>query len=837
MRRLIVASLLVAAPVAADTLTPTLGQPVREVSHTVDVTVDKGVAVYRVRRVFANAGERADEAGLELDLPYGAAATGLRIRARTRWFDGELMEADKAAALYHEMTGLGAHQVKDPALLQWMWADKLYLQVFPVLPASVSTVEYTLTVPTRYQNGKVFLSYPHVVTEHSPADAGGDAHAAQVALLAKPVITIHASWADATTPIAIDGARISPDTPVVLTPPQVPEWLAQLGIDATASTVSSTIAVADVAAARGPFNEVTLSLDVEHTFKSDIRIDLVTPAGARVPVFGGDGGGDNDVKGTFPLKLDQPEKGVGLWRLAIADHVARDSGTLNAWSIALGAARSHQGDGQARADRARATAAHTASATDTPVFIPDAPESDSDAGTASIVIAPPPIDVLTARLGKVVASKERSFSRLEIDTAPELMPLPKQARVVFVVDGSHSAGPEHIDAQLALVRGYLAHVDDAFADIVVARRHAARAFGALVAAKDLPAAMDKARAANAFAPGNGSALDEGVRAAVKALEGAPNVPLRIVLFTDELLRSRFQNAWVLDDLRAAPPRTIVHVVVPVLNERDQSELVRDDKAPLAPFASEHHGVFARIDGLPAPDKRVADVALGLVRPVQIDGFAIAGLDVGGDDDAIGGVLHEGVGLRATVQLKHAPDRVTLTGRIWGDAFRRPVGVGAAFSKATAAFVFGEDDHHELSDAEMLRVAFMGRAVSPVTSYLAAEPGVRPSPLGIDRSGVGYGSGMGSLGGTGHGAGGGGFVPIKDLRALADAGARECLARHPAKGTVTIEAETTRDEIVDVVAPKGKEAEPLLACLVEAVWLVRLPAAFGEERERFALTFP
>ncbi len=77
--------------------------------------------------MFANPGKIADEVGLAIDLPSGAAATGLRIRAHDRWYDGDLMERGAAAARYHELTGLGAYAPKDPALLQWMWADKLYL--------------------------------------------------------------------------------------------------------------------------------------------------------------------------------------------------------------------------------------------------------------------------------------------------------------------------------------------------------------------------------------------------------------------------------------------------------------------------------------------------------------------------------------------------------------------------------------------------------------------------------------------------------------------------------------------------------------------------------------
>jgi len=150
---------------SADELRSALQMPLFEASHSVDVTVKDGIAVYKVQRVFSNPGPTADEAQLQIDLPYGAAATGLRIRARHQWFDGELMEANKAAEMYRELTGFGLAQPKDPALLYWDSADQLQLQVFPVLPGSTSTVEYTLTVPTRYSGGRVFLSYPRLSDE------------------------------------------------------------------------------------------------------------------------------------------------------------------------------------------------------------------------------------------------------------------------------------------------------------------------------------------------------------------------------------------------------------------------------------------------------------------------------------------------------------------------------------------------------------------------------------------------------------------------------------------------------------------------------------------------
>lgn len=793
---------LLAAPARADILTPSLGQPVTEVSHSVDITVADGVATYKVQRVFANAGTRADEAGLEIDLPPGAAATGLRIRARDRWYDGELMAADKAAVMYREMTGMGAHEAKDPALLQWMWADKLYLQVFPVLPDATSTVEYTLTVPTHYEHGQYFLSYPRL--------------AAGAAGLAQPVVTIHPAWGDATTRIVVDGARVVDRAPVVLAMPVVPDWLAAIDPDPSASYASSTITMPDVAATRGTFAAATVTLDIDHTYKSDLRVDLMTPAGTVVPVFDGSGGSANDVRGTFAVALPAGTKATGTWRLIVSDHAARDTGTVDEWKLALGPAKT----------------AHVETSTDTPVFVPDAPESANDAGLATIIVAPPAIDVATARLGTVVASGEHAFSRLELDVAPELSKLPKRAQVVFVIDASYSQGDDGIAAQLAIVRAYVAHVPDADVELVAYRRTAARVFGAFVPAAELDARIAKATAAGAFAPGNGSALDAGAALAVEVLDGRKG-PLRIVVATDQLVRSTLTQAVGLAALAKAPKATIVHVVVPLL-AGDEVVVARDDDSELAPLATRHHGILANISGLPAKtDKLLTAAMLGLVRPIRIDHVSITGL---ADRDAADvDTLAEGDGVRAVVPstAAHVATKVVVTGALWSDPYKQVVKPGTGFSRDTAAFVFSEDDHHDLSDAEMMTVATTGKVVSPVTSYLATEPGVRPSPIGIP----GRGQMMGRAAGAPMVRIGSAMVAEKrpELIDLVADAAKACVAEHaPAAGwSVIVEAETTRDEIVDATTTT---TSALATCLVEAVWATRLTAKFNRSHDHYTLEF-
>ncbi len=56
---------------------------------------------------------------------------------------------------------------------------------------------------------------------------------------------------------------------------------------------------------------------------------------------------------------------------------------------------------------------------------------------------------------------------------------------------------------------------------------------------------------------------------------------------------------------------------------------------------------------------------------------------------------------------------------------------AGEARLWAALVFGSDLLDDLTEPEMMVLARRGRAVSPVTSYLAIEPGVRPSTEGLE----------------------------------------------------------------------------------------------------------
>jgi len=405
----------------------------------------------------------------------------------------------------------------------------------------------------------------------------------------------------------------------------------------------------------------------------------------------------------------------------VSDHARLDVGQLVAWSVRgmVGARRFHH--------RARGL----------PRVLADAPTTESDATGATIRITPPRIRTLAARLGRVVASPTTQFLRLELDTAPRLRALPHRLSVVFVVDASHSMKPAGIRRQLALVRAYLAHVPRARFEVVLTRRRAQRLVGAFARAKTFRAQIGTARKRGMLAPGNGSALDKGISLAAKILHGRRGT-LRMVVFTDNLLRLDWTNRSALRGLARAPKGTIAHVVVPAIEPFDNGPMSEqlDDNHRLSPLAAKHGGVLLRIKGpRKTSHNKLVSVVLGLVRPIRIDHVRVLGLPKN-HGLTLPKALHEGVGLREMMELEKAPRRLTVVGRIWATPFRKVIRADRRFTKATAAFVFSHDLHRDLTNAEMMRVARLGRVVSPVTSYLAIEPGVRPSRAGIPEDAIG-----------------------------------------------------------------------------------------------------
>ncbi len=261
---------------------------------------------------------------------------------------------------------------------------------------------------------------------------------------------------------------------------------------------------------------------------------------------------------------------------------------------------------------------------------------------------------------------------------------------------------------------------------------------------------------------------------------------------------------------------------PQLDGDDRPALERKDDSPMAPLATRHHGIYVDVRGFPVKTiKSLVPTALELVRPTRIEFVSAPGFELESP------TLHEGAGVRLMFDKTSAPTKVTLTGKLWSDPVRREVTVTTPFSMQTAAFVFGADAHQELTPAEMMRVAMFGRAVSPVTSYVAAEPGVRPSTIGFPHSRFGT-TGHGS--GSGSGYGRGGSRTKLDFAKLVDTASCVAKVQPTTAWEVELSVETTKDEVADV---EIAQPSAMATCLAEVVWALRLDRRqFDLDRESF-----
>jgi len=95
--------------------------------------------------------------------------------------------------------------------------------------------------------------------------------------------------------------------------------------------------------------DVDVVLDISHTFKGDLIVDLMSPDGTTVRLHNRSGGGTNDLMETYDddgdgINPDGPgtladfvgSAASGDWTLTISDNAGSDVGTLNSWSLRIG---------------------------------------------------------------------------------------------------------------------------------------------------------------------------------------------------------------------------------------------------------------------------------------------------------------------------------------------------------------------------------------------------------------------------------------------------------------------------------------------------------------------
>lgn len=447
----------------------------------------------------------------------------------------------------------------------------------------------------------------------------------------------------------------------------------------------------------------------------------------------------------------------------------------------------------------------------------------------AIELRPHGVGAIDTALASVAIDDGKHLVRGRIAAAPHLGEVPYGAHVVVLFDGSRSY--HEADAGLAAVRAYLGHMAGATVEFLTFDREVHAPIG-----RSLPLATALSRLAGfELEPRNGSRIDDALARADSILQASAVAPgaRRVVVVTDTLTRSELTP----EKVGAATWKSGALVHLAVVSDGEPS-VMRDDDSAWATLPRRTGGLFWRGSASPALGASTRTVFEEWARPKRLDRLEVKGLT---GAFVAPGSLDEGEGIDHFVIADTATSRVEVSGELWSKPFRGVAVPTAEQGKLASALIFGSSLWGELAESEQMKLALLGGAVSPVTSYLAIEPGVRPSKEGLDWGSIGHSGGIGTGQGfgSGHGRLGSAHVRAKVdkqswLNAQLLSAMRLC---SPASRSATATVELTRDEIVDLgrveLAPiRDGKAE---SCVREELWNVAPPAAtFTSAFEAFTI---
>jgi subtilisin-like proprotein convertase family protein len=107
--------------------------------------------------------------------------------------------------------------------------------------------------------------------------------------------------------------------------------------DNNAIGVSSSINIVE----GGSAQQITVTVDITHTFIGDLRVELVSPAGDQALLHDRIGGGEDNLIRSYGSRLHPALAALagkpiqGSWQLRVKDLAGRDVGKFNKWSLAL----------------------------------------------------------------------------------------------------------------------------------------------------------------------------------------------------------------------------------------------------------------------------------------------------------------------------------------------------------------------------------------------------------------------------------------------------------------------------------------------------------------------
>ncbi|PAJ72524.1 hypothetical protein CJF42_20750 [Pseudoalteromonas sp. NBT06-2] len=103
--------------------------------------------------------------------------------------------------------------------------------------------------------------------------------------------------------------------------------------DYTIGTAADIVVTSDIEVDRaGESGAVTVNVEIDHTYIGDLEINLITPDGLKHLLRSRSGGSSNDIYESYSVNFGSSES-AGTWTLEVTDHVSRDGGKINSWSV------------------------------------------------------------------------------------------------------------------------------------------------------------------------------------------------------------------------------------------------------------------------------------------------------------------------------------------------------------------------------------------------------------------------------------------------------------------------------------------------------------------------
>jgi hypothetical protein len=445
---------------------------------------------------------------------------------------------------------------------------------------------------------------------------------------------------------------------------------------------------------------------------------------------------------------------------------------------------------------------------------------------------------ITGELAVADTGFGRTFTHVRYMLAKQLSQVPTDAYVVVGIDNSRSMGTDR-ESAVKMAERTLQLFPNAQVQVLDFDRKPRPRFAGFAPVRTAIGAL-KRELSNIQVPeaGNGSEVDLALAEAERLLAAVPGARTkRILFFSDALVPERITPAAVAASVGKSG--AIVHIVDVTRGLAESFE--RDDEHPWAGATRVTGGLVWQTAASDRSDDDEAGAKrngyLPLVRPTTLY-KAVYSFPTSPQEDQELGDLEEGSGFERQGIYDGAIRWARLSGELWSKPFGLTVHPDARAGKLWSALVFGTEELNQLTEAEMMVLAKRGGAVSPVTSYLAIEPGVRPSTDGLTRDEAAGGLGLSGIGEGGGGRGEGfglgtigrtaPFDPQAFLEKQLAAKWENCKGE---AGQASVTLETHFVEVADVTVKLDIQEPDKFDCLSEATWSLDLRGHRFEDRRQ------